>query len=100
MAKPPSNRLSFFSLLSLHCENASRLSDEALDRPLSRMECVGLNAHVLICRSCRIYRTQIRTIRKLLVAFCSAQFQSDDITLPLAARHRIERALNNRSLDQ
>jgi hypothetical protein len=53
-------------LVSLSCEEASRLASESLDRELSRTERWALRFHAFLCRNCRQLILQLARIRKLL----------------------------------
>ncbi len=50
-------------ILSLHCDEASELSSRSLDEPLPWVDRLALFGHLLACRSCRLYRRQLETIR-------------------------------------
>jgi hypothetical protein len=51
-------------VLTLHCESAAELSSRELDETLPRLDRFALICHVLVCRSCRRFRAQLRLIRK------------------------------------
>jgi hypothetical protein len=53
----------FATDLSPSCREASRLQSEALDRPLSLRQRIGLRIHVALCRWCRRYGRQIKFLR-------------------------------------
>jgi hypothetical protein len=53
-------------ILSLSCEEASRLTSDALDRELSRSERWALRLHLLFCHGCRRFKQQLDMIRALL----------------------------------
>ena len=53
-----------FRVLTLHCEEASALLSRELDDSLPRLDRVALLCHLLVCRSCRRFRAQIRLLRK------------------------------------
>jgi hypothetical protein len=53
-----------FRVLTLHCEEASALLSRELDDSLPRLDRAALLCHLLVCRSCRRFRAQIRLIRK------------------------------------
>jgi hypothetical protein len=81
-----------FALLNLHCRLATRLISDAHERPLSRLERVGLCIHLLGCRPCRRYRRQLRMLDRLVQAVC-AELPAP-AQLPDAARQRIQRQLS------
>ena len=53
-------------LVSLSCDEASRLASESLDRPLLGRERWALRWHTFVCRSCRRLMRQLETMRALL----------------------------------
>src|SRR6267378_4027239 len=65
--KQPANFLkSLFrgaAVLSPSCREATRLQSEALDRPLTFGERLGLRIHLLLCKWCRRYGKQIHFLR-------------------------------------
>ena len=46
------------------CRDASRLQSEALDRPLTRLQRLGLALHLVVCKWCRRYGKQLRFLRQ------------------------------------
>ncbi len=53
-------------LLTLTCDQASRLLSESQEIPLNFTQRAALRFHLWICRSCRRYRRQLHFLRKLL----------------------------------
>lgn len=53
-------------ILSLRCEEASRLASESLDRELTRAERWGLRLHTFVCHPCRRLVRQLKTMRDAL----------------------------------
>jgi len=83
-------------ILTLSCDEATRLASATMDRRLSSVERVGLRMHYLCCRFCRRYRRQLHLIRQLLRrrdAQIAAEADASAATLPPDARDRIRRAL-------
>ena len=56
------------NILTLNCEEASRLLSENQDVYLTWDEQLALRLHLLICRSCRRYNKQLGFIRSLFQA--------------------------------
>ncbi len=54
------NRL--LQILTLRCEAASELISRELDESLPALERAALAGHLLACRSCRLFRRQLRQI--------------------------------------
>lgn len=52
-------------LVSLSCEEASRLASESLDRELSTSERWALRLHTCLCGSCRRLFAQLKALRTL-----------------------------------
>ena len=46
-------------LLTLRCEEATRLASRERDEPLGRVDRLAMWGHLLACRSCRRFRGQI-----------------------------------------
>ena len=53
-------------ILSLSCDESSRLISDDLERPLSRAERTALRLHLVLCRRCRGFRRNIKALRNLL----------------------------------
>ena len=97
------NRLkSIQRILTLRCEEASELSSRELDEELPRLDRAALFCHLLLCRSCRRFCKQIRTIRLALRTqnhiFMNAS--TNDAFLSPEARIRIAYALREAGRDQ
>ena len=66
------------TLLSLNCEQASRLLSEDQDVQLYWWERVGLRAHLLYCRYCKRYQKHLVLLRHLF----SGMFNDKDSIPP------------------
>ncbi len=53
-------------IMTIECEQASRLTSEALERKLKWHERAALRMHTLICKSCRHFESQLRFLRDAL----------------------------------
>lgn len=49
-------------LLTLRCEGASLLASQETDEPIGTPDRLAMWGHVLVCRSCRRFRYQLRRI--------------------------------------
>lgn len=49
----------------LTCRQATQLLSEQLDQTLSFRQITALRCHILICRSCRRYGRQVRSVKQL-----------------------------------
>jgi hypothetical protein len=76
-----------------NCREALRLQSDALDRPLSRWQRVGLRFHLLLCKWCRRYGRQIAFLRT--AAHGCEDVHAPEQKLPLEARERIKQALKS-----
>ena len=85
--------LKIISVLSLDCNEAIRLQSDALDRPLSFSQRMGLRLHLLFCKWCLRYGRQIKFLR--IVARDCDHVREPAQPLPAAARERIRRALKS-----
>lgn len=80
-----------FRSLSPNCKEAIRLQSDALDRPLSRLQRVGLRIHLAMCRWCSRYGKQIKFLRAVAQR-CDHDHNAKQ-TMPPEARERIKRRL-------
>jgi len=83
-----------FRVLSPTCQQAVRLQSEALDRPLPRLQRLGLRIHLVLCSWCARYGKQIQFLR----AAAQRREHEDSApgsTLSAEARERIKRALES-----
>jgi len=53
-------------ILTLRCDQASRLISHSQEAPLNRAEQLALAFHLLICRVCRKYQRQLKLMRDVL----------------------------------
>ena len=80
--------------LSPNCREAVRLQSDALDRPLTRLQRIGLRIHLALCVWCSRYGNQITFLRQ------SAHDHPDELVAPVQqnlsaeARARIKRKLH------
>lgn len=83
------------SALSPNCQDAIRLQSDALDRPLSVSQRVGLRLHLLLCKWCRRYGRQLRFLRAAVQGQPDKLCQHEAQGLSPEARARLKRALQN-----
>ena len=84
--------------LSPNCREASRLQSDALDRPLSRFQRLGLRIHLVLCRWCRRYGKQIRLVRQAVRDQPEGMNEASTQTLAPQVRERIKRILRDENL--
>ncbi len=84
----------------MSCKEAVRLHSESLDRKLSLAEKVALHCHLLICRACERYCSQIDFVRhsvKMLVKREESGTECEDLKLSPQAIDRIQQAMKEAS---
>jgi hypothetical protein len=47
------------------CEQASRLSSQAMEEPLGRVDRTVLGLHLMMCRGCRNFARQLQFLRQV-----------------------------------
>jgi hypothetical protein len=81
--------------MSLTCRESARLLSDNLGRTLSRPERVALQIHLVLCRRCRRFRSNLRFLRDVLGQMANQCVPGED-PAPLLApdqRARIFEAL-------
>jgi hypothetical protein len=53
-------------LLNLPCREMTQLASQSLDGELGRLERLALRSHLLYCRGCRRYVSQLLLMRRIL----------------------------------
>jgi len=53
-------------VLTLSCDESSRLVSDRLERPLSRPERLAVRMHLMVCARCRRFRRNLNLLRDLL----------------------------------
>jgi len=83
-------------ILTLVCDESSRLVSESLDRDLTLGERIAVRAHQLLCWSCRRFRKQILFVREA-IRYQEEHWQEGTTASPHSlspeARERIKQAL-------
>jgi hypothetical protein len=95
------NKHSGVSLLGMTCREASRLSSEALDRPLTKRERWARGFHTFLCRNCRRFSQQIsflRSLSALVPGPLRAELVAGTTQLSVARREKIKRLLQEAAL--
>ena len=77
-------------LLTLHCEESSRLQSEGLERKLSGVERWAVRLHFLSCKACRHFRKQLAFLQE---AAERRRELTEGVKLPSETRERIQREL-------
>lgn len=79
----------------LSCKQASQLVSQSLERKLSRRERLALRMHLWICKYCRRFSQQIKTIRVALAQHVNDIEQDTQIRLSEDAKNNITNLINN-----
>lgn len=89
--------LNLKQILTMRCEETTRLASDALDRRLTWSEWLGMKGHMLVCAGCKQFQKQVRLIGKW-----SEKLLSDDPTLDASdtklselRREKMREALRN-----
>ena len=77
------------------CKEATRLQSEAMDRKLSLFEHFGLRLHLLLCKWCRRYGSQLRFLRSAAHACEEHAIPALPQGLSPEARERIKQKLQS-----
>ena len=77
----------------MNCKQATRLLSERMERDLNRRERLGLKLHVMLCRGCRNFGHQMRSLRDLAQSYAKGRAAPDDgpdeqVTSPSDARDK------------
>lgn len=83
-------------ILTLRCEQASRIASQELDGKISKGESCALYLHMLICANCKHFWKQIRWIQTAVQErdeYLVSGSESPDDRLSPEARERIQQAL-------
>jgi hypothetical protein len=89
-------------ILSLSCDESSRLISDDLERPLSRAERLALRLHLMVCRRCRKFRRNLELLRDLLRRRSEQRLSESDVLPTLAPdeRARLLKALTGAQSDE
>ena len=64
-------------ILTMRCDEASRLISHSQETPLGGAEKCALSFHLLICRMCRKYKKQLKLMRELLSRLRQPEFYDE-----------------------
>jgi hypothetical protein len=88
------SKSAFKLLLTLTCDESTRLVSESLDRSLRPAERWAVRLHAISCRSCRRYRKQLAFLRSAIARLGRGDTEAAaSISLDPDAKERIRRAL-------
>jgi len=82
-------------ILTLKCEESSRIVSESMDRELTAVERWAVRMHVIGCWSCRRFGQQIRQLREAMKRHPDRT--ASEARLSPEAMKRIEEAIRNES---
>lgn len=83
-------------ILTLKCEQSTRIVSESLDRELSGVERWAVRLHYISCWSCRRFGKQLRMVRDALRTKVASE-DADATKLSPEALKRIESAIQSES---
>lgn len=81
-------------ILTLRCDQASRLISNSQEAPLHKAERWALSFHLLICRMCRQYKKQLKLMRDILSRLTESRLY--DIVAPSLLTEEQAKALRGR----
>lgn len=84
---------SIWHVLTLHCEEASRLTSESIDHPLAAADEAAVRLHRVSCASCRREHAQIVAIHEAALKLANPSEVVAIEPLPEEVRDRIRTAL-------
>jgi predicted anti-sigma-YlaC factor YlaD len=73
----------------LSCKQASEVISQSLDRKLTTVERFNLKLHLLICKYCRYFSQQLKTLRVAVKANLVALENDNTIEMSTEAKKRI-----------
>lgn len=80
-------------MFMLTCKQASRLTSQSLDRPLSWSERMQLKFHLFICNACRRFNRQLRLLSDAVKRIAHLTEHDHSIQLSTEAKQRITQAI-------
>ena len=85
---------SIWYVVSLTCDESSRLLSDAMDRDLTRVERTALRMHNLTCKSCKRFIEQLEFLRR---AASGAVLNQNRQALSPEARNRLRESIRQAS---
>ena len=83
---------SLLKILTLTCDESSRLVSDGFERELNRTERAALRLHLVSCTGCKRMQKQLRFLHQLHQA-SGPGLPTIKTALPPDARHRLEQSL-------
>jgi len=88
-------------LLTLRCEDSTRIISAEADGRVSRLDAWAIRLHLLCCAPCRAFRRQVTAMRDAFTPLREVGLdeteRSASMRMPASSRERIESALRERS---
>ncbi len=88
---------SIWFVLTLTCDESSRVLSDAMDRDLTRVERIALRMHNLTCKSCKRFIDQLDFLRK---SASKAVIEEGHGALSSEAKERLRETLAQASQDE
>ena len=60
----------------LSCKEATEICSAEMERPLKLGEKLSLRTHLMMCRGCTHYHTQLKTLRQVMRAYAEGKADS------------------------
>ena len=86
-------------VLTLNCEDASRLMSDSFDRRLSPVERAALRCHLILCWSCRHFRQHLKVLARAMQSLSETAPSSSTVSameMSLEAKQRLKLAVKQR----
>lgn len=79
----------------LDCKKNSQLLSQSLDRPLTLRERFRLKSHLILCRYCRRFGQQLKSISVALKSAARAVENDDKIKMPPETKKRLMQSIES-----
>jgi hypothetical protein len=57
----------------LSCKQVTELCSQEMERPLGLGERLSLRTHLMLCKGCTNFRTQMKTLRKIMSTYADGR---------------------------
>lgn len=79
----------------LNCKQASQLISKSLDRQLSWRERFAIRFHLFICKYCKRFSLQLKSVHNALNRMSQSIENDQDIKLPSETKNRIAHSIES-----
>ena len=81
----------------LTCKKASQIISASLDKPLTLRERIALQLHLMICKYCKRFSTQLQSMRVAIKQLNNSIESDNTIVMPTEAKKLIANLVNKSS---